>query len=374
LLEQVVLDNQVLGFLVVRQQAVCQLDEFRIGLYPFMRFATVIVAPVTGSLLPNDRLHKTIYTLDDGVAALRTAIRRTLQTRTTAMNTISTLPALLQAFFMDRLLQQRQASSHTVASYRDTIRLLLQYAQRRLGKAPSNPTVSELDTTLLGAFLDYLEHERKNSARSRNVRLAAIHSFFRYVALHAPEHSAVAQRVLAMPSKRYTRSPIGYLTPAEVDALLAAPDLTTWSGRRDRALLTLAVQTGLRAAELIGIRCEDVLLGVGAHVRCEGKGRKSRCTPLSKDTVLVLRSWLRERQGKALEPVFPTTRGNVLSHGFFRTGHRIPSSRTWERLSIYQMHMHAQNHCFVPVADVDPVGDVRTAERIRESFHPLNPV
>ena len=230
------------------------------------------------------------------------------------MNTISTLPALLQAFFMDRLMQQRQASSHTVASYRDTFHLLLQYAQRRLGKAPSNLTVSELDTPLLGAFLDYLEHERKNSARSRNVRLAAIHSFFRYVALHAPEHSAVAQRVLAMPSKRYTRSPIAYLTQLEVGALLAAPDLTTWSGRRDRALLTLAVQTGLRAAELIGLRCEDVLLGAGAHVRCEGKGRKCRCTPLGKDTVQVLRSWLRERQGKPLEPVFPTTRGNALSH------------------------------------------------------------
>lgn len=230
------------------------------------------------------------------------------------MSTISTLPALLQAFFMDRLMQQRQASSYTVASYRDTFRLLLQYAQRRLGKAPSNLTVSELDTPLLGAFLDYLEHERKNSARSRNVRLAAIHSFFRYVALHAPEHSAVAQRVLAMPSKRYTRSPIAYLTQVEVDALLAAPDLTTWSGRRDHALLTLAVQTGLRAAELIGIHCEDVLLGIGAHVRCEGKGRKCRCTPLGKATVLVLRSWLRERQGKPHEPVFPTTRGTALSH------------------------------------------------------------
>jgi integrase/recombinase XerD len=215
---------------------------------------------------------------------------------------------------MDRLMQQRQASSYTVASYRDTFRLLLQYAQRRLGKAPSNLTVPELDTPLLGAFLDYLERERKNNARSRNVRLAAIHSFFRYVALHAPEHSAVAQRVLAMPSKRYTRSPIAYLTQVEVDALLAAPDLTTWSGRRDRALLTLAVQTGLRAAELIGIRCEDILLGAGAHVRCEGKGRKSRCTPLGKDTVLVLRSWLRERQGQPLEPVFPTTRGTALSH------------------------------------------------------------
>ncbi len=230
------------------------------------------------------------------------------------MNAISTLPALLQAFFMDRLMQQRQASPHTISSYRDTFRLLLQYSQKRLGKAPSNLTVPELDTPLLGAFLDHLERERKNSARSRNVRLAAIHSFFHYVALHAPEHSAVAQRVLAMPSKRYLRCPIAFLTPVEVDALLAAPDLTTWSGRRDRALLMLAVQTGLRAAELTSLRCEDIVLGSGAHVRCEGKGRKSRCTPLRKDTILVLRSWLRERQGQPGEPVFPTTRGTALSH------------------------------------------------------------
>ena len=230
------------------------------------------------------------------------------------MNAISPLPALLQAFFMDRLIQQRRASPHTVASYRDTFRLLFQYAQQRLRKAPSNLTVPDLDTQLLSAFLDHLERERKNSARSRNVRLAAIHSFFRYVALHAPDHSAVAQRVLAMPSKRYLRCPIAFLTSVEVDALLAAPDLTTWSGRRDRALLMLAVQTGLRAAELTGLRCEDIMLGAGAHVRCEGKGRKSRCTPLRKDTILVLRSWLRERQGQLGEPVFPTTRGTALSH------------------------------------------------------------
>ena len=166
------------------------------------------------------------------------------------MNTARTFPALLQAFFMDRLMRQRQVSPHTVASYRDTFRLLLQYAQRHLGKAPSNLALPDLDTPLLGTFLNHLERERKNSARSRNVRLAAIHSFFRYVALHAPEHSAVAQRVFAMPSKRYLRRPIAFMTPVEVDALLAAPDLTTWSGRRDRALLLLAVQTGLRAAEL----------------------------------------------------------------------------------------------------------------------------
>ena len=181
-------------------------------------------------------------------------------------------------------------------------------------KPPSNLTVPELDTPLLGAFLDHLERERRNSARSRNVRLAAIHSFFRYVALHAPEHSAVAQRVLAMPSKRYLRCPIAFLTSVEVDALLAVPDLTTWSGRRDRAVLMLAVQTGLRAAELTGLRCQDIVFGTGAHVRCEGKGRKARCTPLRKDTVLVLRNWMRERQCQSSEPLFPSTHGTALSH------------------------------------------------------------
>jgi integrase/recombinase XerD len=191
------------------------------------------------------------------------------------MKTPNPFPVLLESFFIDRLMRQRQASPHTIASYRDTFRLLIQYAQQRLRKAPSQLTVPDLDTTFLGTFLDHLEQKRGNSARSRNVRLAAIHSFFRYVALHAPEYSAVAQRVLAMPSKRYVRRPICFLTPVEIDALLAVPDLGVWSGRRDRALLLLAVQTGLRAAEVIGLRCEHIVLGAGAHVQCLGKGRKT---------------------------------------------------------------------------------------------------
>lgn len=234
------------------------------------------------------------------------------------MSAAATLPALVQSFFMDRLMQQRQASPHTIASYRDTFRLLFQYAQRRLGKPPSSLTVPELDTPLLGAFLEHLERDRKNSARSRNVRLAAIHSFFRYVALHAPEHSAVAQRVLAMPSKRYSRCPVGFMSEVEVDALLAAPDLATWFGRRDRALLMLAVQTGLRAEELTTLRCEDIVFGAGAHVRCNGKGRKRRCTPLRKDTVRVLRGWLHERGGQPSDPLFPSMRGTALSHDALR--------------------------------------------------------
>jgi len=230
------------------------------------------------------------------------------------MSTTRGFPVLLEAFFVDRLLRQRQVSPHTIASYRDTFRLLLQYAQQQLGKAPSRLALSDLDTSFLGAFLNHLEQERDNSARSRNVRLAAIHSFFRYVALHAPEHSALAQRVLAMPSKRYVRSPIAFLNSVEVAALLAAPDLNSWGGRRDRALLLLAVQTGLRAAELIGLCCDDIVLGPAAYVRCRGKGRKLRNTPLRKDTVAVLRAWVRERQGQPNDPLFPTISGTALSH------------------------------------------------------------
>lgn len=230
------------------------------------------------------------------------------------MNSTASFPALLEAFFADRLMRQRQASPHTIASYRDTFCLLLQYAQQQLHKAPSDLTMPDLDTPLLGTFLEHLEQQRHNSARSRNVRLAAIHSFFRYVALHEPQYSALAQRVLAMPSKRHIRRVIEFLTHDEVEALLAAPDQATWTGRRDRALLLLAVQTGLRASELLGLRREDIVLGRGAHVRCLGKGRKLRCTPLRADTVKVLRSWLRERQGEAVDPAFTTIRGTVLSH------------------------------------------------------------
>ena len=230
------------------------------------------------------------------------------------MSPAPTFPALLEAFFVDRLIRQRQSSPHTIASYRDTFRLLLHHAQQTLRKAPSDLAITDLDTPFLGAFLDHIEKERDNSARSRNVRLAAIHSFFRYVALHAPEHSALAQRVLAMPSKRYVRRPIAFLTSVEVTALLAAPDLNSWGGRRDRALLTLAVQTGLRAAELLGLRCSDIVLGQAAHVQCQGKGRKLRNTPLRKDAVAVLRGWLTERQGQPTDIVFPTMAGTALSH------------------------------------------------------------
>jgi integrase/recombinase XerD len=221
--------------------------------------------------------------------------------------------ALLQSFFVDRLLRQRQASAHTIACYRDSFRLLLQFASERLGKAPSDLKFEDLDAPFIGEFLDYLENKRANCARTRNVRLSAIHSFFRYVALREPAFALICQRVLAMPSKRHERKPIAFLDRAEIDALIAAPDPSTWTGRRDRTILMVAVQTGLRISELIGLRCQDVVLGTGAHLRCEGKGRKHRCTPLRQDTSAMLEEWLKERMGRPTDIVFPSIRGNSLS-------------------------------------------------------------
>ncbi len=230
------------------------------------------------------------------------------------MTPAADFPRLLAAFFSERLMQQRQASPHTIASYRDSFRLLVQYALRELGKAPAALDIRDLDTDFLGAFLTHLETERGNDARSRNTRLAAIRSFFGYVAVQQPQHAALAQRVLAMPAKRYTRRPVDFLQRDEIEALLQAPNLHTQAGRRDRTLLLVAVQTGLRASELLQLRCQDVQFGRGAHVRCLGKGRKQRCTPLRQDAAAALRAWLDERHGEPAAPVFPNRQGGVLSH------------------------------------------------------------
>src|SRR5579863_4034326 len=204
--------------------------------------------------------------------------------------------ALMETFFTDRLIAQRQVSPHTVASYRDTFRLLLKFAQKELGKPPSKLALTDLNAPLIGRFLDNLEKLRGNASRSRNLRLTAIRSFFRYTALECPEHSAVIQRVLAIPPKRQSSRLVDFLTRPEIEALLAVPDQTTWLGRRDRGLLLFAIQTGLRLSELIGLRQRDICLERGAHVRCEGKGRKQRCTPLTRTTVQVLRAWVREQR------------------------------------------------------------------------------
>ena len=223
-------------------------------------------------------------------------------------------PRLLAAFFTDRLMQQLHASPHTIASYRDTFRLLVRHARKVLNKPPTELELGDLDTDFLGAFLSHLEDQRANDARTRNTRLAAIRSFFGYVASHEPQHAALAQRVLAMPNKRHTRRPVDFLNREEVEALLRAPDLRTRAGRRDRTLLLVAVQTGLRASELFGLRCKDVQFGPGALLRCHGKGRKERCTPLRKDAASALRNWLEELRGEPDTPVFPNQRGGFLSH------------------------------------------------------------
>jgi integrase/recombinase XerD len=224
-----------------------------------------------------------------------------------------TFPELLQSYFIERLIGQRNASPNTVASHRDTFRLLLGFANRCLHKVPTELVLDDLDPAFIGRFLDHLERERNNCSRSRNVRLAAIHSFFAYLALQEPSLCASAQRVLAIPGKRFKSKPIDFLTRSEIEALLAAPDQTTWSGRRDRTLLLVAVQTGLRVSELISLCCKDVALETGAHVRCNGKGRKERCTPLRKEAISALRKWLRERQGKPEDALFPNVRGQSLS-------------------------------------------------------------
>jgi integrase/recombinase XerD len=230
------------------------------------------------------------------------------------MKTLNDLPVLLEGFFTKRLIAQRRVSPHTVASYRDTFRLLLAFAQRRLNRVPSQLALTDLNAPFLAAFLDHLEAERLLSARSRNVRLAAIRSFFRYAALEAPQHAALIQRVLAIQPKRYSRRLVDYLARAEIDALLSAPDRNTWVGERDHAFLLTAVQTGLRLSELTGLRHKDVVAGAGAHLHCEGKGRKERITPLTKTTAAVLTSWIdRQGSGDDVRFVFPSTREGRLS-------------------------------------------------------------
>jgi integrase/recombinase XerD len=223
------------------------------------------------------------------------------------------LPAHLQRFFTERLGTQLKASPNTIASYRDTFRLLLKFAADRLGRSPTELQVADIDAELIGQFLTDIENARGNSARSRNTRLSAIRSLFKYVAVNEPQLLHHCQRVLAMPAKRHEKRVIDYLSRAEIEAVIAAPDLSTWYGRRDRALLILALQTGLRVSELISLSCGDIVLGTGAHVRCMGKGRKERATPIRKDSVKVLRDWLSERDGTDGDPIFISNRSARLS-------------------------------------------------------------
>jgi integrase/recombinase XerD len=226
---------------------------------------------------------------------------------------VTALAPTLQAFFTDRLMTQRHASPHTIACYRDTFRLLLGFIQDRRGIAPSQLTVDDLDADTVTAFLQHLEHARGNQAATRNIRLAAIRSFFHYAALHHPEHAALISRVLAIPGRRTPHALVAFLSQEEIEALLASPDRRTWVGRRDHTLLLVAVQTGMRISELIGLTGEDVQLGTGPYLRCHGKGRKERVTPLTRQTAAHLHAWLREHQPGPAEPLFPSRTGGRLS-------------------------------------------------------------
>jgi integrase/recombinase XerD len=260
---------------------------------------------------------------------------------------MSALSPTLQAFFTDRLLAQRHASAHTIAAYRDSMRLLLGYARQQTGKAPADLDFADVDAPLVAAFLDHLERDRHNSVRTRNARLAAIHSLFGFAALRHPEHAALIARVLAIPPKRFDRALVTYLTEPELDALLAAPDRATWTGRRDHALLLLAAQTGLRASELTSLTCGDIHLRTGAHVNCHGKGRKQRITPLTSDTVAALRVWLTERAGEPTDPLFPTSRGRPLSRDAIErrlTKHHATAARARPSLRDKNVTAHVLRH------------------------------
>jgi site-specific recombinase XerD len=259
----------------------------------------------------------------------------------------SSFPSLLQLFFSDRLLKQLGASPYTIAAYRDAFRLLLQFASERLGRAPSELRIEDLDAPFLGQFLEHLELNRGNCTRTRNNRLAAIHAFFQYVAIGEPALALHCQRVLAIPSKRYERGPVEFLTEEETAALVAAPNPCTWIGRRDKAVLLVAVQTGLRNSEITSLRRQEVAFGNGAHVRCLGKGRKMRCTPLRPDVAAVLKEWLSQQGGKPDDPVFPSSRGGRLSADAFQrlvSRHITTARRTCPSLIPKKVTPHTLRH------------------------------
>ena len=262
------------------------------------------------------------------------------------MSTPTGFSTHVERFFTQRLMQQRQASPHTICSYRDTFCQFLKFIQKRLHKQPASLHFEQIDAPLVVAFLDDLEHNGV-SIRSRNLRLTAIHSFFRYAALEAPSHAAQIQRVLAIPCKRFTRTLVPFLTRPEADALLAAPDQDTWSGRRDHAFILLALQTGLRLSEMTSLKRENLILGVGAHVRVIGKGRKERCTPIAKSTLAVLKAWLREPQRGNDQVLFPSAIGQRLSvHGvqYLLNKHRLTASNSCPSLKQKRVTVHRLRH------------------------------
>lgn len=227
-------------------------------------------------------------------------------------------PQLVQDFFLRRLVAQRGASARTVEAYRDAFELLLGFAQQRTGKPPSALTMADLDAPLILDFLDYLQTGRGNTARTRNARLAAIHSFMRYAAIRDPASLPVTARVLAIPAKRFDRPVLGYLSREQITAILAAPDRATWTGRRDAALLATAYNTGARVSELAALRVRDVLLDRQAAVHLHGKGRKQRVIPLWKTTAAELRTWLTQISAEPGAAVFPNQAGKQMTRSGIR--------------------------------------------------------
>jgi len=260
---------------------------------------------------------------------------------------MSTLAPTLEAFFTERLVGQRQASPHTITSYRDAFCLLLAYVTESSGKLPAQLDFDDLDAPTIGGFLTHLECDRGVSAATRNARLVAVRSFFGFAAYRHPEHAALIARVLAIPAKRKDRPLVVFLDQPEIDALLAAPNRDSWIGRRDHALLTFAIQTGLRASELAGLRRVDVVFGHGTHVRVYGKGRKERVTPLTSHTVAILRRWLDERGGEPDDPLFPGPTGRPLGRDAIRKlviRHTHTAATQCGSLASKQVGVHTLRH------------------------------
>ena len=260
---------------------------------------------------------------------------------------MTAIAATMQAFFTERLIAQRRASPHTITAYRDTLRLLLGFAAQRTRIPPCRLDIADLDAPMISAFLDHLEHQRGNTIRSRNARLAAIHSLFSFAALRHPEHAADIARVLAIPPKRSDQTIVTFLTSTETEALLAVPDRATRTGRRDHAWILLAIQTGLRASELTALTRRDVHLGAGAYVACHGKGRKNRITPLAPGTVTTLRAWLAERAGTPDDPLFTTIRGGPMSRDALQqrlTLYATAARRTCPTLTSKNVTPHVLRH------------------------------
>ena len=260
---------------------------------------------------------------------------------------MTALAPALQAFFTDRLITQRSSSPETIAAYRDAFRLLLRFAHEQTGKQPFELDLDDLDAPLIGAFLNHLEEDRGNSPRTRNARLGAIHSFYRFAALEHPEHAHTIARVMAIPTKRHERNTVSHLDLDEIKALLAAPDRGIWHGRRDHALLVIMIQTGVRVSELTGLRVRDVHLGTGAHCRVTGKGRKKRATTLTGETVAILRAWLKERCGAPADPLFPTRQGRPLSRytiGVVVSKHAATATASCPSLTAKRVTPHTLRH------------------------------